>query len=368
MGLRVGAATAQQADARPAPDSVGAAAPRTPGSTGVPGGWFYRGRDFGSDAYGGPLDAFLNKGFATTAFEGRSRNLVEHDFGERSVHDALAHPLEAIARGGGWREQLGTQVFPSNMRWDDWEWYPNWLGHVVEGGIVYRRLAEQLAAQGVPAASLLAGMTTMAASYVNEMYEVSDTQDGIASTVFDLYLFDPLGVLLFSRDGVARFFSETIGANVWPGQASFTFPDGELANAGNNLVFKLPSPIAGTSVFFRTGVSAHLGLTHHRPGGLDLSWGIGADATRQTHDPETGKERVELLYSAAVFLDRDESLLVSAYWSRVRHRMLTLNVYPGVADVLGGYLGAWLILDDRWRPSLGLSSTHTLGLGLGFGS
>jgi hypothetical protein len=208
-------------------------------------------------------------------------------------------------------------------------------------------------------------------SQSNQLYAISrpattiqEIAQGTGGTVADLYLFDLGGVVVFSLDPVARFFAEKLHANVWPSQAALTAPDFELANNANNLVFKFPLPFTDRfSLFWRTAIGSHLGLTTHMSDGYDLSVGLGADASRQNLDPVTGKESVDIRMSASAYLDRGGSVLASLHWSEVDHRLVAVNVYPGV---LHADFGAWVNVDRGGAFQFGLS--HRLALGLGFGA
>jgi hypothetical protein len=336
-------------------------------------GYFYHGLPFGSDAYLGPIDVLLNKGFNMSQAANRDRRIFGAAYGARHVRGAVFDPFGSVERSGGWGTFLREQILPiqawawirSGFDWgaaDNMTWYPNYFGHLIEGGISSRRLAEKLREQGVPYARLFAGATTMAAAVINEMYTHPTLEHGTGATVADLYIFDLGGVLLFSSDAVARFFSEKLHASVWSSQASLTLPSGELANNANNLVFKLPIPFVERASFFvRTAVGSHVGATLHLDG-YDLSLGVGADTHRQNIDPISGHETVDIRPSASLYLDRQGSLLASLYWSQVDHRLLTLNVYPGV---LHDSFGAWVLVTRDEGVQLGISSRSALGLGIG---
>lgn len=338
-------------------------------------GYFYHGFPYGSDAYAGPAGVLLNKGFNMSQAVNRERRIFDAPYGARHLRESVFHPVGSIQRSGGWGTFVREQILPiqawawirSGFDWgaaDNMTWYPNYFGHLIEGGISSRRLAEKLRAQGVPYASFFAGATTMGAAMLNEMYTHPTLEHGTAGTVADLYVFDLGGVLLFSNDAVARFFAETLHADVWSNQASLILPSGELANNANNLVFKLPIPFVSRASFFvRTAVGSHVGFTAHL-NDYDLSLGVGADTQRQNIDPVTGKESVDIRPSASLYLDRQGSLLASLYWSQVDHRMLTVNVYPGV---LHESFGGWLLVTRDNGVQFGISHRNAFGLGLGTG-
>lgn len=331
------------------------------------GYFFYEGRPYGSDAITGPVDVILNKGFAVAQFNNRNRYIFDYDYGARHVWNSIRHFGDNVERYGGWKAYLGDEVVPTSLGWHAWKWAPNYFGHLLEGGMTYRRLAEWNRAHGVPLPAVSAAAVTMGAAVINEMYSHPGWVQGTAATATDLLLFDPLGIVLFSWDGVSRFVSGPLNGDIWASQAALTL-DGELVNNGNNFVLKLPvSPIPRTSVFIRGGLALTPGLTYHRRDGLDVSVALGGEGRIQNVDPETGEETPEIAVGGGVFVDRDGTLLVSAMASETAHRRLVLNVYPGVIDVAGGRLGGWLIVREDWHVRFGISVGGALGMGLGAG-
>lgn len=329
--------------------------------------FFYRGRPWGTDAVTGPLDVVLNKGFAVAQFNNRDRYIFDYDYGSRHVWNSVRHFRGNVERYGGWSAWLGDEIVPTSLEWDAWKWAPNYFGHVLEGGMTYRRLSEWNRAHGLPLPSLSAAVVTMGAAVINEMYSHPGLIEGSAATATDLLFFDPLGIVLFSFDGVARFVSGPLHGNIWASQAALTF-DGELVNNGNNFILKLPlSPIPRTSIFLRGGLAFTPGLTYHRADGLDVSVALGGEGRIQNVDPVTGEETPEIAVGGGVFVDRDGSLLVSVMASETAHRRFVVNVYPGVVDVAGGRFGGWLIVRKDWRVRFGLSMGGAMGLGVGTG-
>lgn len=330
----------------------------------------------GSDQYVGPFDVILNKGFNLAQAVNRDRAIFSADYGFAHVRNSILHPVRSIRSTGGWGSWLKEQVLPiqavawirSGFDWgaaDNMTWYPNYFGHFIEGGITHRRLAEKLRSRGVPAPTAIAAITTMGSAMLNEAYTHPTLVQGTGGTVADLYLFDLGGVIAFSFDPVARFFSQTLHADVWPSQAALSLPGAELVNNANNLIFKIPIPFVDRASFFvRTAVGSHVGATLHLDDGLDLSLGIGADTERQKIDPVTGSETVDIRLSSSLYLDRGGSVLASLYWSQVDQRLLSVNVYPGV---LHRDFGAWAVIEQDGSVRVGLSHRLALGLGLGAG-
>lgn len=329
--------------------------------------YFYHDRPFGTDAVSGPLDVILNKGFAVAQFNNRNRYIFDYAYGAEHVWKSIRHFGDNVERYGGWAKYLGDEVFPTSLHWDAWKWAPNYFGHLLEGGMTYRRLTEWNRANDVPLPAVSAAVVTMGAAVINEMYAHPGWTHGTAATATDLLFFDPLGILVFSFDGVARFVSGPLNGEIWASQAALTL-DGELVNNGNNFVLKLPiSPVPRTSIFVRGGLALTPGITYHRSDGLDVSVALGGEGRIQNVDPETGEETPEIAIGGGIFVDRDGTLLFSAMASETAHRRLVLNVYPGVLDVAGGRLGGWLIVRKDWHVRFGVSVGGAMGLGLGAG-
>lgn len=335
-----------------------------------PGGpeyFFYRGRPYGTDAVTGPFDVLLNKGYAVAQFNNRNRYIFDYEYGDRHVWNSIRHFGANVERYGGWRRYIGDEIFPTSLDWGSWKWSPNYFGHILEGGMTYRRLAEWNRAHDVPLPAVTAAVVTLGAAVVNEMYSHPGWIQGTAATATDLLFFDPLGMILFSFDGVAGFVAGPLQGNIWASQAALTF-DGELVNNGNNFVVKVPlSPIPRTSFFVRGGLAFTPGITYHRRDGLDVSVGVGGEGRIQNVDPVTGEETPEIAVGGGIFVDRDGTLLWSVMASETEHRRFVVNIYPGVLDVAGGRLGGWVIVRKDWQVRLGVSIAGAMGLGVGTG-
>lgn len=328
--------------------------------------YFYHGRPYGTDVVAGPFDVLLNKGFAVAQFNNRDRYIFDYPYAGRHVWSSVTDLPEHVERYGGWRRFLGDEVLPLSFSWREWKWAPNYFGHFIEGGMTYRRLAEWGRVHGMPAPGLTAGIITMGAAVINEMYAHPGFTHGTAATGADLLFFDPLGIVIFSIDGVADFFAHSLSANIWSSQAAL-MTDGELVNSGNNFVVKIPFGSERASIFLRGGLAFTPGVTWHRDDGLDVSFGIGGEGRTQNIDPDTGEETPAIAVGGGVFFDRGGTLLASLMVSEAEHRRVVLNVYPGVLPIADGRLGGWLIIRDSGHLRFGVSIAHGWGLGFGTG-
>ena len=333
------------------------------------GPYFYRRTGVGSDATAGPFDVLLNKGYATAQWEGYGRNIFHHPYGWERTWRSIRYPDEAMRNSGGWGYTLRANVIPgSEDGWKTWAWVPNYFGHVMEGGVAYRRLREWAEFHGIEHPWLIAGATTWAAAYLNEAFEAPDPGPSHGGTTLDLLFFDIGGMLLFENDGVARFFARNLRANVWPTQASLLLNNGRLMNNGHHLVLKLPflGITDRVSFFLKGGVGVEAGLAIHRPNGLDVNIGVGMESRIRFIDPSTRLETSEFGPAAGVWIDRRGVLLGSLLVEPHTDRVVGLNVYPGVLPHVGNF-GVWLNFDHEANPSLGISYGRAMGLGAGVG-
>lgn len=360
--------------AAPPEAGAGSAAGASTGSEEPTKRYFHRGRGYGTDAYAGPFDVLLNKGFAVAQWEGKSRYIFDYPYGWNAAWKSVSRPEPLVERAGGWRRVVSQQGLP--MSWADLRagnWIPNWAGHVLEGGIAFRRLREWGHGQGLPLPGVMAGVVAYAASVTNEAYETPPRAEwantnGTVGAVADLLVFDPLGIVLFSFDTPTRFMAETLGANIWPTQASLIVNDqGQLVNNAHALILKLPLFFTDWKLFVRSGMGLHLGLTMPRTDGLNLSASLGFESRQRFLDQYTQLESIEAGVSGGLWLDRDNVMLAGVTLDQATDRRVSLNVMPGVLDVGGLGVGGWFVLDAEGRPYLGVSGSGTLGLGLGWG-
>jgi len=335
--------------------------------------FFVQGRDYGTDAYGGPLDIIFNKGFAVAQWQDQDRHIFSYKYVWRAVWASVTDPGPAMERAGGWGAVLKRHLVPfggDELRAG--QWVPNYFGHVLEGGLAYRRLLEWNRIHGVPFPTLTSVLITQFAVAINEAYEtpVNDPwvqENGTAGLFVDFVIMDPLGMVLLHHDGVADFLANKVGALVWPRQASITFPGGRLTNNGEAVVVRPKLWFTDDFRFFcRGGVGAEGGISIPRSDGLEVAFGAGVDS----HSRKLNTEHVEeakFSFSTGVWIDRDGSLLFSATWNHKTDRRLAIDVFPGVFSIAGSTVGAWFQLDQYNRPYIGLTGRRTLGGGLGVG-
>ncbi len=330
----------------------------------------FKGRAYGHEAVFSPFTILLNRGYEIVQVGNHSRAIFDFDYGRASgaIADALVRPGAAIERVGGWGHFLRTEVLPIATGFDDAKWFPNYMEHLIGGGLTNRMLVDWYDMRGVPAPRVMAGVTSMAAAFLNEVMEHPDTDLGPASSVADLYLFDLGGVLLFNWDPLARFFVEDLGAADWSPMASLTLPDAHLHNNGMYIAYKIPLPFVDRARFlWRLGLGSQAGIAYRLDDEHSISVGLGADTSRRDLDPVTLEETIEIVRSMGIFYDRNNSLLASVMISERWEDLLAVNVYPGVLPGPLSDLGVWLTMARGGGTRLGIVHRQSLGLGIGIG-
>ena len=312
---------------------------------------FYKGQDYGSESQFNPLTSFLNWSYDTLQVPD-SFNDFDMSKHWETVRFDLQHPNNAIQRQGGWNAFVNRQIFP--YRGGRADWVPNYSLHLLGGGMVYRKNAEWLEAHGVPLPRFTAALLGTAAELLQETVEKTSTKPD--DEIADVYLFRPLGMLLFSWDRFARFAADDLHLVEWNGQPMYE-PDysrpsgakGRITNVSQNFVVRpvIAGPDAARA-FVYFGLTTLVGLSHPVTSSDSFSWGFGA-AIQKAQDPTITH------LSGGLFYDRNDSLLASLIINGTDDLKVRLNVYPGIVGS-----GSW------WSPGLyvGLGSKGRLSAGI----
>ena len=315
---------------------------------------FYANRSYGSEAGFNPLSTLINEGFDQLRTS-TQRSLVDVPYRGSAivVLHSLANP-ERVLRHYGYGRWLRNEVFPlSTKAHDGGQWYPNYELHLLGGGMTYARLAEWYDHHGMhDHPRLLAGITTMAFHFLNEMIESGSGFIDDGDSLTDLLIFDPASILLWNQSWMIRPFGGRIEMTNWQGQASIGEPGTTIENAYSMFMLRAPLPFASTENWkvMTTAGNAFLGGVSRRIGReYWISAAAGFDPSdNPVVDPSTNTKTVTLLMNGAIFLDRDGSLLVSLITKGGSNNGATLNVYPGVLSI--GHVSPGL-----WAQGVGVS-------------
>ncbi|HEY2408631.1 MAG TPA: hypothetical protein VGI10_21645 [Polyangiaceae bacterium] len=331
--------------------------------------YFYKGRDYGSEALYGPIWVFLNRGFDVLQDRTGSRNLVDQEYihNGANVGRNILNPFPAIkARGYG--VFFRQEIFPLSWTADTARWVPNYSLHLIGGGQTYSELSEWYRANGVPLPRVFAATTVMASAFMNETLENKGVVGWNTDAIADIYFFDIGGIILFSFDWPNWLFSHEILLADWSLQPSFTYPTFELHNEGNYYAVKWPLPFyRDVRLFMYMGLGTLFGLSYKFDSQYSLSLGGGTMASRLIASSRTNADNtVQFAPMAGVFLDRNNSLLASLKVTGVQDYFVNFNVYPNAFQV--PQLGFWSVVDRGGHFITGVVFSQPFGVGFGIGN
>lgn len=335
--------------------------------------YFYKGYDYGSQALYGPIYVLLNRGFDTLQLRPRQRSIFDQSWSmaAENVADNLASPLSAIEDGGGWGKFARQELLPLSWTTYTARWAPNYSLHLIGGGQTYAALREWYEDHdaGPLVASGLSAATLMTAAFLNETIENQAVRGPNTDAIADLYVFDVAGIVLFSFEPVRRFFSKFVIVSDWSLQPAFTSVRGELHNNGNYYAAKLPLPYADrVRLFVYGGYSTMPGLSYQLTREYSISAAAGWKvATIENGGLQTVENQISTRPTAALFLDRNDSLLASVQVADVTDYFLQTNIYPNAFGKTDPGFGFWSVVarDGRWLA--GVSMSRALGFGVGTG-
>lgn len=342
------------------------------GATASAGGLYWQPHDFGSEAQFNPLTAAFNLSLDILRNPSYEDRLSDLSFGTGmiNVFRNISQPTEEISHFG-WKHFIAHEVFPIRGIGREYgQFIPNWFIHTLGEGMVYRKLQDWYAHYHVRYPRLLAITTTIALQLLNESFENGSFRGPNQDPIADVLIWNPLGLVLFSFEPIARFFRGPVLLNVWLGQPALG-SGWRITNGAESYAFKVPLGLPrGGSVFVYLGKEALLGGTISLNPHDHLSLGGGAslnrlqvvrvgDGTAQMLVPDGG-----LVGEVGIFWDRDESLLMSFIAGLTVQPAVELNVYPGLVQWSGWALGGFA----RWSQGEGPSAGLTLrGWPLGLG-
>ena len=296
--------------------------------------YFYTHPDYGSQSTFNPLSVLLNGGYdiVQTGMYDAYLFRVPYWASAKNVLENFSHPVRQISRHG-WGAFLGTEVFPTSLRIDRSQYLPNYTLHVLGGGATYRMLCEWSAAHDVPYPKLSAVVFATAYNFLNEVMENGPYIGVNVDPIADLWIFNPLGMLLYSSDKVARFFSSSVQVSDW---SSMPFIDpirGKIDNVSQNWAIKIPLPLVDRArLFVFLGMSEVAGLSYNVKNDIAVSGGGGfsvGDVVEADSGETTGRVMtIKYSWNAGLFIDKGNSLLFSLLLSNSRTYKARANLYP----------------------------------------
>ncbi len=318
--------------------------------------YFYRPQiSYGSEAFFSPATTFLNgsldilrNGSHENNGESKSLRHLDYSTGIRNVWNSVRHPFAGIEEYG-WRQFVAQEIFPIAPSRKRTQYVPNYAHHVLGAGMIYTKTAEWFSYRGYSYPRLWSFAVTQSYQFMNEVLENNHFRGPNVDAIADLLIFNPLGYLLFSFDGVNRFFSNSFRLYDWSLQPVLNPFNLEMENAGQQFAAKFGLPFFEKwEGFFYWGINGIAGLSYSLSHSDHLSFGAGTEINRLEENRNRTKNTRFLSPitdgAIGIFYDRNHSLLASMVLTMPRFYNARINIYPGVFDIgdfqTGFYLAA----------------------------
>lgn len=330
--------------------------------------------EIGSETMFNPLSVILNGGYDILRNGSRPRDVTKqyYKIGTKNVLKNILNPLDTIEKYG-WRNFLTSEVFPVSTHADDFQYFPNYGNHMIGHGMKYVRLSEWYDYHDAAFPKTFAAITSLGYAFLNEVVENRNNTHITVDPVADMLIFNPIGYLLFSFDGVKKFFSETLPLYDWSLQPVFNPFNNHLENAGEQFVLNYPVNEKYTA-FFYWGTSAILGLTSRLENDYNVSFGAGGIVNKLIE-----KQRIRSKFwtryvapetidgAIGVFYDYKHSLISSLILTGPIYYNMQLNIFPGLLETGLFKPGMFLGLGEIDGFQIGITLAYfPLGLDLKF--
>jgi len=328
---------------------------------------YYSGLTYGSEAMFTPLQVLINNGYDILQLGNRPREILELPYTQASanVWNSVTHPRKTITEYGV-HKFISNELFPLSFSIKGMQWWPNYNGHFIGGGMTYRKLVDWYKYHHYPKPKIFGLVTTAAYHYLHEVVENHYYEGYNADAVADLLFFNLGGVILFSNDRVARFFRKKLYMSDWSSQPSFDLSGKTLQNSGQHFTIKADLPFSRTwQLFYTFGMDGVLGLTYRIDREYAVSFG-GGFIRRELVDVDKARnvKTVKLIGTLGFYYDRNNSLLASLKIGNHIDYQAVVNVYPGIIKIGKFSPGVWAALDKNGKSMIGISTIWIPGLAI----
>jgi len=238
--------------------------------------YFYHALPYGTQSIYNPLNVIINGGFGILqipCYDEYGRKIASFQYREwlENVWLTIGHPIRTLNEFG-WKRFFTNEVIPTTLNLNKTQWVPNYFLHLIGAGM-HSRATEEWYRYHVFSHPRLWSIGTMVIYHVlSEVVENKGNKEVTSDHLADLFIFDPLGILLFANDGVCRFFSEKLHLAEWSMQPAYNFYNGNLENMGQFYVVKYP--ITKDSVWnlmIHFGLHGTAGVSYRKPDGHAFS-------------------------------------------------------------------------------------------------
>ncbi len=312
-------------------------------------------QNYGSQLLFSPFSVFINGSYDILRNGGFGHDITQLSYsqGMQNVPRNLGNPFKNISL---YNKQEGhdffsEQILPQNLNVEKASWVPNYQSHLIGEGLITRELAEWYKARGVKYPYAMAIVNEFSSQFMNEVVENGSYVGNNIDPIADIYIFDPLGWLLFAWDPAAKIFGETLHFALWSPQPVYNPINHNLSNAGEEYVIKVDVPFTQSyQIFYSWGIDGNVGLTKKWDTGWSTSLGVGRVADHLAYQKLSQSRFVSAQLKPQIIfcIDRNNSLLLSFAQVGFQEANFRLNMYPGLiqSSGFGGFLG--------WSPYTGM--------------
>lgn len=328
-------------------------------------GYFYSGKNYGSESLYNPLYFTLNSGYDIIQYEKYDRRVFKQSYGTGfgNVARNCISPFGPIKRYGTWNF-IKREILPLTFSREEAQWVPNYLLHLIGGGMTYAALADWYTLNKFPYPKTIAFVNKMFIDYLCEAVENGNYKGDDVGTISDMWVFNLGGAILFSSKKVQRFFSKTLSLTDWSYQPSFFLNNFAIENNGQYFMTKWKIPFfKKVSLTYFFGMCGMGGLSYKFNNGEALSLSVGfRSKERVLTNPNTNMYKINLYWDFAMFYDRNNSLLASVFYSAYTENKLNINIYPGLIRIKNISPGLWAVMkrNDKWV--FGISTSFGVGM------
>jgi hypothetical protein len=330
-------------------------------------GFFYTGKDYGSESYLSPATQILNGSFDMLQTTNFTNNLNELEIGKglKIAVRSILHPRKTIQQIG-FHDFAHSELIPFGFSETTSQWIPNYALHLMGGGMEYARMTDYYHFHNFKYPRVWAAFTSLTEQLLNEAVEMRGKDKLHPAVVADWYFFNIPGIILFSFKPVQYFFSHKIIIRSWLGQASFVPGDASLRNTGQYYSVKVqPKFLGNFSTLYYMGAGWLFGLGYDYK---DLTYSVGFGTKTEevfVVDKQRQIEYVKMTPSASMFIDKNNSLLFSLVVTThsVYRENIRVDLFPGVLKLGKISPGFWINYSFDYNTYFGITFKGLPGIG-----
>jgi hypothetical protein len=314
--------------------------------------------DYGSESTFNPFSLFINGSFDILRNGGHSKDIFNQPYrnGIKNVINNILNPFDNIEKYG-YKNFFIREIINLKAVTTQSQFLPNFGLHLIGNGMQYQKLAEWYEYNAFPYPHLLSIITTVSYQLINETVENGNYLGPNVDPISDMLIFNPLGILLFSSEVGQRFFTTKIPIYDWSMNPYYNPTYRSIENAGQQYATKIKFKTdAKTALFGYWGVVSTFGISRKLNETDAMSFSVGAVVNKLKSNNEDIARYMtpDIDYAAALFFDRNNSLLGSLVISGPKSFNVRLEIFPGVIGYNnfkpGFYIGAGQI--DRFQMGI----------------